>query len=81
MITTWALIETIRSANGETVTQTRRRIREAAVELELMEGCEGHEGTSGATMGSTVYCDGTCQPLPAQWHDDDADEIALAVKA
>ena len=84
MITTTELIQTIRQANGETSRQTRQRIREAAVKLELMDGCEGHYDTdealtSGVGIGEGIYCDGTCQSLPADWFDDDADEIAMAI--
>lgn len=84
MIATNELIRTIRAANGETVRQTRSRIREAAVELDLMDGCPGHYDTddaliSGAGIGEGVYCDGTCEPIPADWFDDDADEIAMAI--
>lgn len=31
--------------------------------------CEGHESLNGAHMGETVYCDGTCNAQPSEWHD------------
>ena len=63
MITTTELTQTISQANGETVRQTRSRIREAAASLDIKPAGEYGAG----------------QHVEVVWHDDDADEIAMAI--
>lgn len=37
------------------------------VRREAMAECEGHESLSGAHMGESVYCDGSC--VSTDWHN------------